>query len=178
MRIFNKIVVVILLVLLIVFSIIVVVNKFLDLFLWSAVLERLVGSLASVNIFILAAGFVVLIAIAVLLLVLEFRRSGFRLAKISEDMTGKDMMTAKTVSRELEQELQKIVESVENKVKISPRKEGIDIDIFSKLSRGTDVTAITQQIKEKAFDYAKEKLGLTVIETNIVITGFVDKKTS
>ena len=105
MNIFNRIVVVILLIFIVVFSIVAVVNKFTDLFIWTDVSNRTIISIAALNPYLLAGIFVVLIAICIFLLFLEFYRRKLKVAKLSEDDTGSEMITIKALDKRIEKGL-------------------------------------------------------------------------
>lgn len=74
MKIFNRVVVIIVLFKIILFSIIAVVNKFANLFFWTDVSNKIINSIASINIYITAAILLLVVAGCIVLLVFEFRK--------------------------------------------------------------------------------------------------------
>ena len=74
MKIFNRVVVIIVLFKIILFSIIAVVNKITNLFLWTDVLNKVIGSIGGLNIYITGAILLLVIAGCIVLLVFEFRK--------------------------------------------------------------------------------------------------------
>jgi len=73
-KIFNQVVVIIVLFKIILFSIIAVVNKFANLFFWTDVSNKIINSIASINIYITAAILLLVVAGCTVLLVFEFRK--------------------------------------------------------------------------------------------------------
>ncbi len=72
---FNRVVVVIVLLKVIALSILVAVNKFLNLFEWAKVSNKVIGFLAEQNIYILGGALLVVFLISLILLIYEFKRS-------------------------------------------------------------------------------------------------------
>ncbi|PIU29423.1 MAG: hypothetical protein COT09_00875 [Candidatus Hydromicrobium americanum] len=74
MKIFNRVVVIIVLFKIILFSIIAVVNKIANLFTWADVLNKVIGSIGGLNIYITGAILLLVVAGCIVLLVFEFRK--------------------------------------------------------------------------------------------------------
>lgn len=74
MKIFNRVVVIIVLFKIILFSIIAVVNKIANLFTWTDVLNKVIGSIGGLNIYITGAILLLVVAGCIVLLVFEFRK--------------------------------------------------------------------------------------------------------
>jgi hypothetical protein len=75
MTVFNKVVTILVLLKIIAFSVVAVVNKFMNLFVWKEVINRVIGFVANLNIYILGSALGVAVIVSLILLVLEFRRS-------------------------------------------------------------------------------------------------------
>ena len=60
----------------ILFSIVAVVNKFMDLFEWSDILNKVTGSIGGLNIYIAGGIMLVVFVVSLVLLILEFRKKG------------------------------------------------------------------------------------------------------
>jgi len=73
-KIFNRVVAMIVLFEIIFFSIIAVVNKFVNLFLWTDVSNEIINSIAGINIYITGAILLLVVAGCIVLLVFEFRK--------------------------------------------------------------------------------------------------------
>lgn len=74
MKIFNRVVVIIVLFKIILFSIAAVVNKFTNLFTWTDVTNKVIGSIAGLNIYITGGILLVVFVACIVLLVFEFRK--------------------------------------------------------------------------------------------------------
>ena len=74
MKIFNRVVMIIVLFKIILFSIIAVVNKIANLFTWADVLNKVIGSIAGLNIYITGGILLVVFVACIVLLVYEFRK--------------------------------------------------------------------------------------------------------
>jgi hypothetical protein len=176
MNIFNKIVVVILLLFLAVVSIVSIVNIFVDLYQISDVATRVVNYFNRTNQFVLALILFLVLVVSLAILVFEFYRRKVRAASISSDQSGKTMITLKTVSNQIREKLSAMENVIDPRVNIVARNEGIIINIFSRLVRGDNVAARTQEIRTTASDFASSKLGFRVIKTNYTATGFIEPK--
>jgi hypothetical protein len=75
MTVFNKVVTILVLLKIIAFSVVAVVNRFMDLFVWKEVINKVVGFVANLNIYIIGSALGVAVIVSLILLVLEFRRS-------------------------------------------------------------------------------------------------------
>jgi len=75
MTVFNKVVTILILLKIIAFSVVAVVNKFINLFVWKEVINKVIGFVANQNIYILGSALGVAVIVSLVLLVLEFRRS-------------------------------------------------------------------------------------------------------
>ena len=58
----------------ILFSIVVAVNKFINLFIWAEVTNKVIGSIAGLNIYITGGVLLVVFVACIILLVYEFRK--------------------------------------------------------------------------------------------------------
>lgn len=72
---FNRVVTVIVLFKIILFSIAVVVNKFLNLFEWAKISNKIIGFLAELNIYLMGGILLAVFAACIVLLVYEFKKS-------------------------------------------------------------------------------------------------------
>ena len=178
MNIFNRIIVVLLLISVVVFSIVAAVNKFLNLFLWGGLSARVINSISSLNPFLTAVILIAIVAVCILILVLEFHRGKARVAKLSETEKGTNQITLKAISGRIEKSLSSVKDISSLKVKIIPGKEGITINMFSKISQDINTEGNMTSIREKAHDFATKNLGFKVIGTNLTITGFTDQNES
>ena len=176
MNIFNRIIVVLLLISIVVFSIVAAVNKFLNLFLWGGLSGRIINTISTMNPYLTAGILIALVAVCIFLLVLEFYRRKARVAKLSETDEGTNLITLKAISDRIERSLSSVKEISNLKVRIIPGKEGITINMFSKISQDVNAEESMTSIRGKAHDFAAENLGFKVLGTNLTITGFSAQK--
>lgn len=176
MNLLNRIVTIILLIFVVVFSILTAVNKFTDLFIWTDVSNRIIGSLAALDTYLLAGVLIALAAICILIIFLEFYRRKVKVAKLSEDDTGSEMVTLKALNYRIEKSLSKIENMSNLKVRVASKKEGLLINMYAKISRGINVENKIVQIREKASEFVTRNIGFKVLKTNLTITGFTDQK--
>ncbi len=73
---FNRVIMIIIFIKIILFSIVAVVNKFMDLFEWSDILNKVTGSIGGLNIYIAGGIMLVVFVVSLVLLILEFRKKG------------------------------------------------------------------------------------------------------
>ena len=71
---FNRVIMIIILLIIILASITAIVNKFVNFFEWSDILNTTVGWMGGLNIYIAGAIMLVIIAVSLVLLILEFRK--------------------------------------------------------------------------------------------------------
>ncbi|MCL5070931.1 MAG: alkaline shock response membrane anchor protein AmaP [Actinobacteria bacterium] len=176
MNVFNRIIMIIAMLCLIIFSIVGMVNVFTHLFEWSLVSDRINNYILNLNPYVLAALLFLILIIALIILIFEFYRKKITLANISTDQTGKTMVTLRTLSEQIRESITNIPDVIDPQVRVSPKQNGIVINIFSKLITGINVTDKTKEIRETASDFASKNLGLKVLQTNYTATGFVTKK--
>lgn len=167
---------VLLLIFVIVFSVVFVVNIFANLFEWSTVSDRILNFITNANPFITALVLFLIVIISVILLFFEFYRRKIKTASIAADQSGKSMITLRTISTQIREKLEGVEDISNPKVKVIPRHDGIIIDIYSKLSKGVNVTEKMKEIREIASEFASKGLGFNVIKTNYTAVGFISKK--
>ena len=176
MNIFNRVVMIILLLFLIVSSIVIALNIFTDLFRWSDIFDRILNAIERTNPYIVLLIFIAIIIIGIVILVFEFYRRKIKVANIASDQAGKTMVTLRTVSSQIRENLADMDGVVDPRIRIIPKHDGIIINTFSKLAKGISVTEKTREIREAVSDFASKKLGFKVIKSNYTATGFVTTK--
>ena len=121
MNIFNRIIAVLLLLFLIVLSIVSVVNVFAHLFKWSDVSSNILNSTSSVNITAAVLILLLILAVAILLLIFEFYKRKAKTAPLSAVKSGGAMIDLKSASQQIKEELLKVGDISNLKVKVVPR---------------------------------------------------------
>jgi hypothetical protein len=176
MNIFNRIIVILLLLFIAVASTVSLVNLFLNLYDFAEVAGQFITFIQNVGTIVLALILFGLLAISIILLVLEFRRSRAKVASTSVEQSGKTMINLKTASNRIEERLMNIEGVVNPRVEITPRDNGIIINVSSQLEKSDHVSMKSQEIRQVASDFASEELGFNVAQTNYTATGFTEKK--
>lgn len=176
MNVFNRILVVILMLFLIISSIVVMVNIFANLFEARDIAERIVVFSQGINPWIAAAIAFGVFAVSLVILIFEFYRRKVKVANVASDQSGKTMVSLKTVSGQIQENLTGIEEIIDPRVRVIPMREGIIIDISSKLVKGVNVTEKTREIRDTASEFASKNLGFRVMKSNYTAVGFVVPK--
>ncbi len=173
LNIFNRIIVILILFFLIIFSIVIMVNIFTDLFQWSDIFNRILAFMGTINIYIAALIFFLIIIISIALLFLEFYRRKVKITNIASVKDGKASITLKSVSQQIVENLSDI-ENISNlKVKSFPKSDGTIINVYARLEKGISVSEKMQEVINKVNQFATENLGLKVIRTNFTVTDFM-----
>ena len=173
MNIFNKVIVVLILICIICVSLISIVNVFVEYFKWSDLALRVFDPEVNVIPFIAALALLMVFAISIFIILLEFYRRGTRVAIISSSKSGNAMVTLETVAAQIKNAVIKIDGLEEIKVKIVPKATGIIINMNAKLNEDMDIPEKMHEIINKATSIVSDKLGIKVIKTNLTITGLV-----
>ena len=176
MNIFNRIVTVLVLLCLIVLSIVSMVNVFAHLFKWSNVANRILGSSANVNAFIAALMLFLLLVVSVVLVILEFYRKKSKTAPLSAVKSGEAMVNLNSASEQITEELLKVEDISDLKVKVVSKSDGVIINIYAKLAKGLNVSEKMQQVINMASKFASENLGFKIIKTNFTTVGFTAER--
>ncbi|MCX6383403.1 MAG: hypothetical protein NTV16_02805, partial [Actinobacteria bacterium] len=176
MNIFNRIVVVLLLLCLIVLSIVSVVNVFAHLFKWPDVANKILNSTSNVNVYIAALMLLLLLVVSVVLVIFEFYRRKAKTAPLSAVKSGGAMVDLKSASQQVTEELLKVEDISDLKVKVVSKSDGVVVNIYAKLAKGLNVSEKMQQVIDKASKYASENLGFKIIKTNFTVVGFTPER--
>jgi hypothetical protein len=177
MNIFNRIIIIILLLVLVISSIVIVVNIYAVLFDWADIFGRIIYYIENTNIHIMALIFVAITIISIALLVLEFYRRKLKTANVASVSDGKAMITAKSASRQIEEDIADLKDVANLKIRILPKSNGAIINIVARLYKGINVSEKMQEVISRANKSARENLGLKTIKTNFTVSGFLPKRT-
>ncbi len=175
MNIFNRIIMIILLLFLIISSIVVVVNIYADLFDWADIFGRLLYLSENTNLHIMALIFVAVIIVSIALLVFEFYRRKLKTANVASVKGGKAMITTRSASQQIEEDLADLRHVSNLRVKVVPKSDGAIINIFARLHKGVNVSEKMQEVIERANKSSSENLGIKAIKTNFIVSGFLPK---
>jgi len=169
MNIFNKIIVVLILVCIIFVSLISIVNEFVEYFKWSDFALRIFNPDVDINPYVSTLALLMIFAVSIFIILLEFYRRRARVANISSSKTGSAMVTLETVALQIKNSVVKISGLEEIKVNVVPKSNGIIINMLAKLSEDLDIPEKMQEIIDNAASIASDKLGIKVIKTNLTI---------
>jgi len=172
MNIFNRIVVVLLLLFLIVLSIVSVVNIFANLFKWSEVADRILNSMTNVNVYIAALIMILLLIVSIVLIVFELYRRKVKTAPILAVKSGSAMIDLRSASNQIKDEISGVKDISDVKVNIIPKSDGVIVNVYSKLTKGLNVTGKMQEVVDRTTKFATENLGFKIIKTNFTAIGF------
>jgi len=172
MNIFNRIFTVLVLLCLIVLSIVSMVNVFAHLFKWSDIANRVLGSTSNVNVFIAALLLLLILVVSVALVIFEFYRKKSKTAPLSAVKSGGAMVNLIGASEQITEELLKVEDISDLKVKVVSKSDGVIINIYAKLAKGLNVSEKMQQVIGMASKFASENLGFKIIKTNFTTVGF------
>lgn len=175
MNIFNRIIMIILLLFLIISSIVIVVNIYADLFDWADIFGRILYLGENTNLHIMALIFVAVIIISIALLVFEFYRRKLKTANVASVKGGKAMITTRSASQQIEEDLADLRHVNNLRVKVVPKSDGAIINIFARLHKGINVSEKMQEVIREANKSASENLGIRAIKTNFTVNGFLPK---
>jgi len=175
MNIFNRVVMIILLFFVIIFSVVIVVNIFTNLYEWQDIFSRILNFSETTNIYTAAAIFIAIIIVSLAILILEFYRRKIKTTNVAAVKGGRAMITLKSASQQIEEDLGCVRDISNLKVNVIPRSGGAIINIFAKLYKGGNVSEKMQEVIKEANKSALENLGVKVIRTNFTATGFLPK---
>lgn len=177
MNIFNKIIMVILLISIILISFVAMVNAFVGFFEWSDVASGILEPVDNINNpFISALVLLLVLAVSIFILILEFYRRRPRVANVSTSKSGNAMMTLETIAVQIKASSAKIDGLKDQRVKIVPKSNGIIIHMQAKLDEGLELPEKMHEIMNDASSLVSEKLGIKVLKTNLTIVGLTSGK--
>lgn len=177
MNIFNKIIIIILLLVLVISSIVIVVNIYATLFDWADIFGRIMYYIENTNIHLMAIIFVAIIIVSIALLILEFYRRKLRTANVASVSDGKAMITTRSASQQIQEDIADLKDVDNLKIRVLPKSNGAIINIDARLHKGINVSEKMQEVISRANKSARENLGIKIIKTNFIVSGFLPKKT-
>lgn len=176
MNIFNKIVVVLILFFFIFISLISIVNEFVERFRWSDIMLRIINPDINIPLFVSIPALLMVLILCIFLLLLEFYRRRKKTAIISSVKTGNAMITLDSIAQQIKNTVISIEGLEDIRVNITPKSNGIIINMAARLIQEVDIPEKMQEIIDKASEIATKKLGIKVLKSNLTITGLVTGK--
>jgi len=176
MNIFNRIFTVLVLLCLVALFLVSFINVFAQLFKWTDVADRVLGSTSGVNVFIAALVIFILLAVSVVLLIFEFHKKKSKTAPLSGVKSKGAMVNLLGAAEQIKEQLLKVEDISDLKVEVLSKSDGVIINVFAALAKGLNVSEKMQQVISMASKFASENLGFKVIKTNFTTTGFTSER--
>ncbi|MCL5987090.1 MAG: alkaline shock response membrane anchor protein AmaP [Actinobacteria bacterium] len=168
MNIFNRIVVILILLSLILWSLTAIFDVFFDFISFQKTFAKVVAFTDILGKFGLAFVLLLILIISIVLLVLEFYVRKPSTVRISGVKSGMAVMSLSSVSEHVRQDVSKIGNVKNVKVRVSSKAGGAVIRLLLGLAEGIDVPAKMAEVNEVVKDTTINKLGVKL--TNMKVT--------
>jgi len=177
MNIFNRIIVILILLFLVLWSLTAIFDVFFD---FISIQETFAGMVAFTDIlgrFGLAFVLLLVLVLSVVLLVLEFYVKKPSTVRISGVKSGMAVMSLSSVSEHVRQDVLKI-DNVKNvKVRVSSKAGGAVINLLLGLAEGIDVPAKMAEVNEVIKDTTINKLGVKLTDVKVTVVHLAGEPT-
>jgi len=178
MNIFNRVVVILILIFFVVVSFISIVNEFTKSFKWSDIAAEVFSPGSDIPWYISTLVLLLVIAVCVILLLLEFYRRKARIAKIYNVGAGKAMITVETISQQIRDSVLQINGLKNLKVDITPKSGGVIINMLVELNQNLNIPEKMNEIIKAAKDISATRLNIKVIDTKLTVTNLIPEEAS
>jgi len=175
MNIFNRIVVVLLLVFFIAVSLIAIVNLFTDSFQWSDISLKILNPQNNTQRYVSALVLLVIIAICVALILLEFYRKRKKMVMINNVQSGKAMITIDTIAQQIKESVIRISGIRNLKTDIVPKSGGVIINMLLEVTQDLNIPEKMTEVINAAKQVCREKLNIKVIDTRLTLTSLMSE---
>ena len=169
MNIFNKIIVVLILIAIICVSVVGIFNSFVKVFKWSDLVNKLINPDKIINPYISTLVLLLVIIFCIFLFILEFYRRKSKTAIVSAVREGTAMITLESAASQIKESISKISGIADTTVKVTPKSNGVILNIYAKICSDCNVPDKMQEIIKGAADFTVKKLGIRVFKTNLTI---------
>ena len=169
MNIFNKIIVVIILIFIVCLSVVGIFNSFVKVFKWSDIVTQFFHSEKTLNPFISALVLLLVIVFCIFLFILEFYRKKPKAAIVAAIKDGTAMITLESAANQIKESISKISGTADISVRITPKSNGVILNIRAKICSDCNVPEKMQEIIRGASTFTFNKLGIKVYKTNLTI---------
>lgn len=173
MNIFNRIVVVLLLIFFIVVSIVSMVNMFTGSFTWSGIAASVFDPATNLPWYASTLLLLLVIAVCIALLLLEFHRKKRKIIKINKVGAGSAMITVETIAQQVKESVLGIGGIKNLKTEIIPKSGGIIISMLAEVMQNINIPEKMTEIINTAKQVCTEKLNISVIDTRLTITNLI-----
>jgi hypothetical protein len=173
LNIFNRVVVVLLLIFFILVSIVSIVNEFTGSFTWSGIAASVFNPVTDLPWYVSTPLLLLVIAVCVALLLLEFHRKKRKIVKINKVGAGTAMITVETIAQQVKDAVLGIGGIKNLKTEIIPKSGGIIISMLVEVMQNINVPEKMTEIINAAKNICTEKLNIKVINTRLTITNLI-----
>ncbi len=173
MNIFNRVVVILLLIFFIIVSIVSIVNEFTGSFAWSGIAASVFNPVTDLPWYVSTLLLLLVIAVCVALLLLEFHRKKRKLVKINKVGAGTAMITVETIAQQVKDAVLGIGGIKNLKTEITTKSGGIVISMLVEVIQNINIPEKMTEIINAAKQVCTEKLNIKVIDTRLTITNLI-----
>ncbi len=169
LNIFNRIVMVLLLLVVIFISSILMVDTFINVIDSSTVLGAISPTLDFLRPFGLAGILFLVLLISILLLILELYIRRPQTVTVANLKTGKARISVASIADQIRQDVIKVSEIHNVRVRVEPKGKGIVARLLVEISQDIDVPSKTQEVMQVVQNTVSSKLGLKLVDTKMTL---------
>ncbi|GFP25029.1 hypothetical protein HKBW3S25_00479 [Candidatus Hakubella thermalkaliphila] len=169
LNIFNRIAVVLLLLVVIFISAVIMVDTFINVIDSSTVLDAISPTLDFLGRFGLAGILFLVLLISILLLILELYIRRPQTVTVANLETGKARISVTSIADQIRQDVIKVSEIHNARVRVEPKGKGIVARLLVEISQDIDVPGKTQEVMQVVQNTVSSKLGLKLIDTKMTL---------
>lgn len=169
LNIFNRIVMVLLLLVVIFISSIIMVDTFINVIDSSTVLGAINPTLDFLGRFGLAGILFLVLLISILLLILELYIRRPQTVTVANLKTGKARISVASIADQIRQDVIKVSEIHNVRVRVEPKGKGIVARLLVEISQDIDVPSKTQEVMQVVQNTVSSKLGLKLVDTKMTL---------
>jgi uncharacterized alkaline shock family protein YloU len=178
MNIFNRIVVILILLFLVLWSLTAIFNVFFDFISFQDTFAGMVAFTDVLGKFGLAFVLLLVLILSMVLLVLEFYVRKSSTVRISGVKSGMAVMSLSSVSEHVRQDVSKIDNVKDVKVRVSSKAGGAVVRLLLGLAEGIDVPAKMAEVNEVIKDTTINKLGVKLTDMKVTVIHLAGAPTS
>ena len=169
LNIFNRIVMVLFLLVVIFISSIIMVDTFINVIEFSTILDAISPTLDFLGRFGLAGILFLVLLISILLLILELYVRRPQTVTVANLKTGKASISVASIAEQIRQDVIKVSEIHNVRVRVEPKGKGIVARLLVEISQDIDVPSKTQEVMQVVQNTVSSKLGLKLVDTKMTL---------
>jgi uncharacterized alkaline shock family protein YloU len=166
---FNRIVMVLLLLVVIIISVVIMVDTFINVIDFPTVLDVISPTLDFLGPFGLAGILFLVLLISILLLILELYTRRPQTVTVANLKTGKASISVASIADQIRQDVIKVSEIHNARVRVEPKGKGIVARLLVEISQDIDVPSKTQEVMQVVQSTVSSKLGLKLVDTKMTL---------